>query len=164
MRLCKRHASGVPFTKNPMAHDLEIRAGAAADFDAVIELLSRANLPVEDLTAESVVRFLVATINDTVAGLIGLEHFRETGLLRSLVVDPALRRAGLGRLLVAALESQAASQGVQELWLLTIDADTWFGELGYSTRQRDQAPDAIRQTAEFTSLCPGDAVLMVKSL
>jgi amino-acid N-acetyltransferase len=147
-----------------MAHDLEIRAGAAADFDAVTGLLSDANLPVEDLTAESVAGFLVATIDDTVAGLIGLEHFRETGLLRSLVVDPVFRSAGLGRLLVAALESQAASQGVQELWLLTIDADAWFRELGYSTRQRDQVPDAILQTAEFSSLCPGDAVLMSKNL
>ena len=147
-----------------MAHDLEIRAAAAVDFDAVVELLSRASLPVEDLTADSVIGFLLATIDDTIAGLIGLEHFRETGLLRSLVVDPAFRRAGLGRLLVAALESQAAGQGVRELWLLTIDADAWFGELGYSARQRDQAPDAIRQTVEFTSLCPGDAVLMAKSL
>ena len=147
-----------------MAHDLEIRAAAAVDFDAVVELLSRASLPVEDLTADSVIGFLLATIDDTIAGLIGLEHFRETGLLRSLVVDPAFRGAGLGRLLVAALESQAAGQGVRELWLLTIDADAWFGELGYSPRQRDQAPDAIRQTVEFTSLCPGDAVLMAKSL
>ena len=147
-----------------MAHDLEIRAAAAADFDAVVELLSHASLPVEDLTADSILKFLLATIDDTIAGLIGLEHFRETGLLRSLVVDPAFRRAGVGRLLVAALESQAAGQGVQELWLLTIDADAWFGELGYSIWHRDQAPDAIRQTAEFTSLCPGDAVLMAKSL
>jgi len=65
---------------------------------------------------------------------------------------------------VAALESQAASQGIRELWLLTIDADAWFEKLGYGARQRDQAPEAITRTAEFASLCPGDAVLMQKTL
>ena len=34
------------------------------------------------------------------------------------------------------------------------DADAWFGELGYSTWHRDQEPDAIRQTAEFTACVP----------
>jgi amino-acid N-acetyltransferase len=147
-----------------MTRDLEIRAGSAADFDAAVALLAGAGLPTADLSAESLDRFLVASIGDSVAGLIGLEHYGEVGLLRSLVVAPALRGAGLGRVLVAALESQAASQGATELWLLTIDADAWFRELGFETRQRDQAPEAITQTDEFTSLCPGDAVLMRKTL
>jgi N-acetylglutamate synthase-like GNAT family acetyltransferase len=116
-----------------MTHDLEIRAGSGAEFDAAIELLSR-------------------------------EHFGPIGLLRSLVVAPAFRAAGLGRVLVTALESQAASLGVRELWLLTIDADAWFEKLGYEARQRGQAPEVITRTAEFASLCPGDAVLMQKTL
>ncbi len=147
-----------------MRRDLEIRAASAADFDAAIALLARAKLPVADLSAASVSEFLVASIDHSFAGLIGLELYGAIGLLRSLVVDPAFRSAGLGRVLVAALEAQATSQGVNELWLLTIDADTWFRGLGYDERQRDQAPDAIAQTAEFVTLCPGDAVLMRKTL
>ena len=147
-----------------MAHDLEIRAGSAAEFDAAVELLSQAGLPTEDLRADSLGGFLVASIDRSIVGLVGLERYGPIGLLRSLVVDPAFRAAGLGRVLVAALESQAASQGVSELWLLTIDADAWFEKLGYEARQRDQAPVAIAQTAEFASLCPGDAVLMQKTL
>jgi hypothetical protein len=53
---------------------------------------------------------------------------------------------------------------VRELWLLTIDADDWFQELGYSEKLRGEAPLVITQTAEFASLCPGDAVLMKKTL
>jgi amino-acid N-acetyltransferase len=147
-----------------MTRDLEIRAGSAADFDAAIRLLSRAGLPTEDLDAESLGGFLIASIGNSIAGLIGLEQFGSIGLLRSLVVDPDFRAAGLGRVLVAALESQAASQGVAELWLLTVDADAWFERLGYGARQRDQAPVAIAQTDEFRSLCPGDAVLMQKTV
>jgi len=147
-----------------MRRDLEIRAASAADFDAAIALLVRAKLPVADLSAASVSKFLVASIDHSIAGLIGLELYGGIGLLRSLVVDPAFRGTGLGRVLVAALEAQATSQGVSELWLLTIDADTWFRGLGYEERQRDQAPGAIAQTAEFVALCPGDAVLMRKTL
>jgi len=146
-----------------MTHDPEIRAGSAAEFDAAVDLLSRAGLPTEDLSADSLGGFLVASIDGSMVGLVGLEHFGPIGLLRSLVVEPAFRAAGLGRVLVAALESQAASQGVRELWLLTIDADAWFEKLGWEARQRDQAPEAIRRTAEFANLCPGDAVLMQKT-
>jgi len=147
-----------------VAHDAQIRLGSAADYEAAVALLSRAKLPVADLSAASVGQFIVAIIDESIAGLIGLECYESTGLLRSLVVDPECRGAGLGRVLVKKLESQAASQGVRELWLLTIDADAWFQGLGYEVRQRNEAPAAIAQTAEFVSLCPGDAVLMQKKL
>ena len=147
-----------------MAHDVRFRSGSAADFDAVVALLARAKLPVADLSAASISRFLVATIDESIAALIGLECFGSIGLLRSLVVDPEFRGAGLGRVLVEKLESQASDQGISQLWLLTIDADGWFQRLGYEARRRDEAPALIAQTAEFVSLCPGDAVLMHKAL
>ena len=147
-----------------MTHDVLIRPGSAADFDAAMALLARANLPVADLSSASVDRFLIATVEQSIAGLIGLECYDSIGLLRSLVVDPEFRGAGIGRVLVKNLESHAIDQGVGEMWLLTIDADAWFQGLGYEARSRDQAPAAIAQTAEFVSLCPGDAVLMQKTL
>jgi len=56
------------------------------------------------------------------------------------------------------------TDGVDELWLLTIDADAFFVSLGYETRERSEAPEAIRNTEEFSGLCPEDAVLMSKQL
>lgn len=147
-----------------MAHDVQFRSGSAVDFDAVVTLLARAKLPVADLSAASISRFLVATIDESIVALIGLECFESIGLLRSLVVDSEFRGAGLGRVLVEKLESQATGQGVNQMWLLTIDADAWFQRLGYEARQRDEAPEVIAQTVEFVSLCPGDAVLMHKAL
>jgi amino-acid N-acetyltransferase len=97
-------------------------------------------------------------------GVIGLESFENLGLLRSLVVSRAARGSGIGAALVAALEAVCRELGVRELWLLTIDADAFFAKLGYVTRSRDAAPEAIRNTAEFSGLCPGDAVLMSKEL
>ena len=141
-----------------------IRPAGAADLEAATELLRTAGLPVDDLSAELLENFLVATSNTGVVGLIGLEPFPGVGLLRSLVVDPGTRGASVGRRLVAELEASARQRGVSELWLLTIDADRYFSALGYRVQDRGRAPDAIRGTAEFSSLCPGDAVLMMKTL
>ncbi len=141
---------------------MEIRPATAHDLPAAIDLLRSAGLPVEDLTAGHLA--LAATDEGGVLGLIGLERFGKLGLLRSLVVAPRSRGEGIGRLLVDALEKAAHGEGVSELWLLTIDADSFFANLGYEARDRADAPAAIRGSREFSSLCPGDAVLMSKSL
>ena len=65
---------------------------------------------------------------------------------------------------VAVESDLTIEKNISELWLLTIDADTWFATLGYLTQSRDSAPPAIQSTEEFSSLCPGDAVLMKKLL
>ncbi len=139
-----------------------IRAATAQDLPAALELLRDAELPVADLCAERLA--LVAYRQQEVQGVIGLESFENFGLLRSLVVSSAARGRGVGAALVAALEATCWERRVQELWLLTIDADPFFGKLGYAVRSRDAAPDAIRGTEEFSDLCPGDAVLMSKEL
>lgn len=147
-----------------MSTAISIRPAVAADIAPARSLLLAASLHVEDLYREHFAGFLVATEAGAVVGLIGLETFSEFGLLRSLVVDPACRGQGLGQKLVAELEAVAGEQGVEELWLLTIDADAFFAKLGYTVSGRDGAPSVIANTAEFTSLCPVDAVLMKKSI
>ncbi len=141
-----------------------IRPGIAADLAIVKRWLADAGLPAEDLTLDHMDDFLVAMSDAGPAGMIGLEQFDKVGLLRSLVIDPAARRGGIGRRLVAALEAHAVASGIAELWLLTIDAEAYFLKFGYQRIDRDAAPDVIRDTDEFSSLCPGDAVLMRKCL
>ena len=145
-------------------NNLEIRPASPNDLEAVVGLLAAAELPVADLDEQALQDFLVASVGELLCGFIGLEHLEDIGLLRSLVVDPRFQGAGLGRVLVAALESHARDLGVRELWLLTIDADRWFSKLDYVLRSREDAPDPIRQTTEFSSLCPDDAVLMSKEI
>jgi amino-acid N-acetyltransferase len=141
-----------------------IRPGIAADLAVVQAWLVDAGLPTADLTSDHMSDFLVAVVDSGPVGMIGLEQFEKVGLLRSLVIDRTARRDGVGRQLVAALEAQALARGVTELWLLTIDVEAYFLKLGYTTMERDRAPGAIRDTPEFSSLCPGDAVLMQKVL
>lgn len=141
-----------------------IRQGGAGDLALLRSWLVAEGLPVDDLTPAHLDDFLILQVRDAPVGAIGLEQYGDIGLLRSLVVSEAARGAGAGGRLVAALEAAAREQGVGELWLLTIDADAWFARLGYRVRTRDRAPAAIRATREFSGLCPGDAVLMSKTL
>lgn len=143
---------------------MEIRKAVAADLVAARSWLSEAGLPIEDLTPDHMQNFLVTMADHQPVGMIGLEQFGKTGLLRSLIVDPSVRSEGLGAQLVGALERRAAESGVNELWLLTIDADRYFANLGYEAEERSAAPQSIRATDEFSTLCPGDAVLMRKTL
>ena len=144
---------------------MNIRGAASKDWQAIHDLLIAAGLPTEDLGPDRLSEFLVASdADDDLVAAIGLEQFGEIGLLRSLVVSETARAGGAGRRLVAALEEHARSLGESELWLLTIDADGYFAKLGYMVRERTDAPAEIRETREFSGLCPGDAALMSKKL
>lgn len=147
-----------------MSTAITIRRATGADLAAAQAWLADAGLPIDDLTPGHMQGFLVAADNEVPVGMIGLEQFGNIGLLRSLVVDSTARSAGTGRALVDALESWATDRGVAELWLLTIDADNYFATLGYEVQERQAAPGSIRNSAEFSSLCPDDAVLMRKTL
>ena len=143
----------------------EIRRAVADDWHSIVKQLEIAGLPVRDLNLSRMSRFLVAQSSQGVLiGAIGLEQFGDQGLLRSLVVAENARGVGLGRKLVDRLERFAADLGVTELWLLTIDADSFFRQIGFSIRDRDTVPYAVRSTSEFSELCPTSAFLMQKFL
>lgn len=145
-----------------------IRKAQAKDWPSIEVLLQAAGLPSDDLDERHLEGFLVAldTVSTppSVSGAIGLQAFGSTGLLRSLVVDPGHRDAGIARQLVKALEDQALAAGLTDLWLLTIDAEVFFWKLDYRIVERSKAPASIRATREFASLCPGTAHLMHKQL
>lgn len=147
-----------------MQHEWLIRAATPEDLAAAKNLLASAGLPTADLTAAHMATFLVAERAGEALAIVGLQQLGDIGLLRSLVVAPTCRGSGLGQQLVEALESIARQGQLRELWLLTIDADEFFARRGYTSKAREDAPQAIQNTAEFTQLCPGDAVLMCKDL
>ena len=145
-------------------HMPTLRQAGPDDWSDIRELLVESGLPVADLDPDNLARFLVAEDGDELVGLIGLQVLGRTGLLRSLVVATQARKAGLGGKLVGALESAAQAAGITELWLLTIDADGFFARQGFDIVDRHTAPEKIRQTQEFSTLCPGSAYLMTKRL
>ena len=150
------------------SNTIVVRDAKQKDWQSVRHLLDQAGLPVADLGPEQLEDFLVAERSATgqaeTLGIIGLQRFKQVGLLRSLVVDQGIRKSGLGRRLVLAIEANACCRGVKDLWLLTIDAERFFEGLGYKLMSRDSAPESIRNTEEFSGLCPDGAYLMRKMI
>lgn len=130
--------------------------------DEVKALLTANGLPVSDLTAE--VHLLGGRLDGRLVGVVGLEACGEVGLLRSLAVETAHRGGGLGSELVAAVEQLASDRGIAGLYLLTTTAEPWFARRGYQRLPREAAPDGIRSTAEFSSICPASSAFMRKPL
>jgi amino-acid N-acetyltransferase len=146
-------------------NEFKIDLFSSADKQAVLDLLGRAELPVEDLTDETMNNFVVAKGQDTaVIGVAGVEIFADNGLLRSLAVDSACRGKGLGTLLTRKIESLAWHRGIRTLYLLTLTAADFFSKIGYEMIQRDRVPESIQNTPEFKGLCPVSAVCLFKVL
>jgi amino-acid N-acetyltransferase len=121
-------------------------------------------LPYEDITPSKLGQFWTLRDGDALAGVVGLELYDNIGLLRSLAVLKRYRGRGLGSELLSKAEEQARSQGIEALFLLTTTADEFFAQRGYERVERNSAPNAIKETAAFRSLCPDSAVCMVKWL
>ncbi len=143
---------------------MRIRTATQDDRQAILNLLRRARLPVDDVFASDGQTFFLAEKDGQALGCIGLEKLADCALLRSLVVDSSSRKGGLGGQLLHHLKVAATASGIRELWLLTIDADGYFERKGFGRVDREQAPPGLKQSAEFSTLCPASAILMSKAL
>ena len=125
--------------------------------------LAKVGLPCDDIETPAVM-FWRFEQDDVPVGFGGLEMFGENGLLRSLVTLPPLRRRGFAREMVAVIETEALARHVRSLYLLTTDGAAFFSRLGYAPCRREEVPETVRASSQFSSLCPRGAVAMVKSL
>ena len=140
-----------------MAH--RIRSANPSDLPRVLVLLEEAGLPSAGVDA-NFKRFWILEVDGQVAGAVGLEVYQDSGLLRSLVVRPDLRGHGQGRNLYFHLINQAMGLSLSELILLTTTAQNFFANLGFEVIGRDQVPEPMRQSSEFSGACPETAVCM----
>jgi len=133
----------------------------AEHLPAILDLLRRSDLPTSGVQ-EHVDSFVVAESKGNVIGVGGLEPYARTGLLRSIAVAPEKRRKGIASAICSHLEDEAARRGIEELYLLTETAETFFAARGYSAIPRAEAPPDVASCEEFRSLCPESAVLMTR--
>jgi len=126
------------------------------------QLLDSVRLNASDIRPEQLDHFFGIKNADQLEGVIGLEMYDTVCLVRSLAVLPSRRGLGLGVKLLAHGEDYARSQGVRSLYLLTQTAEAYFARHGYRRVSRQEAPDAIRRTTQFSQLCPTSSVFMMK--
>lgn len=128
--------------------------------DAIVSLLVKHDLPTSDLD-ESKTLF-ACLINEELVGAGGLEFFTDCALLRSVCVRTDMQRSGLGTFIVRELEKVAVQHGVHSLYLLTTTAKDFFTKEGYRVVDRMAAPIDIKNTTQFSSVCPSTAIVMGK--
>lgn len=140
-----------------------LRRADESELSHVETLLERNGLPSQDVRSKSVEFYLGIADGESV-GIVGLETDESDGLLRSLVVERSARGNGFGTALCERVEARAAANDVERLYLLTTTAADFFAGRGYVEIERDAVPDPIRETREFTDLCPATATCLKKSL
>src|SRR4051794_5359927 len=148
---------------NVHATGAAVEPAAAADADAIERLLEAAGLPTGGVR-EALAGFVGVRDGTGIVAVAGIERYGDDVLLRSVAVAAAARRAGLGARLVDERLARAVATGAGDAYLLTTTADGFFRRLGFVAIDRAEVPAGIRASAEFTSLCPANAVVMHRPL
>ena len=161
---CGGNSTGIDETENiPIVDDVYYTVASESETNAIVELLANSHLPVSDLNAGERT-FLSATSSGKLIGCVAVETYEDSGLLRSLAVTEEFRGKGIGKKLVEEAESWAKSNNLKCLYLLTTTASGFFPKLGWTIAERSAAPDSIKNSSEFASVCPSTAVFMSKNL
>jgi amino-acid N-acetyltransferase len=131
-------------------------------FSEVLALIKRNGLPIEDISTST--KLFSITKDNEIAGTIGIEFYNQVALLRNLAVTETYRSKGIGGKLVEHIEKIAKQNAVKELILVTTTASDYFSKKAYRTIERNNVPEEIKKSSEFSSTCPSSAVIMKKVL
>ncbi|MCF0072829.1 arsenic resistance N-acetyltransferase ArsN2 [Dyadobacter sp. CY261] len=142
---------------------LQIENARPEEKELVISLLKEADLLTEDLP-NGLPDFLLAKEGGVLVGVAGLELLGSLGLLRSVAVSPSHQGQGIAGQMVEQLLVNADQQGLQAVYLITNTAVHYFDRYGFMPVDREQVPEAIQQTRQFSGLCPSSAVVMKRNL
>jgi amino-acid N-acetyltransferase len=126
----------------------------------LFNLLRINNLPYEDIKLENN-HFVTFYRDGNLIGSGGLEFYPPSALLRSLAVVENQRGKSIGKQIVQDLLERAKQRSIGEVYLLTETAHDFFTKRGFVDIPRDQAPEEIKISSEFKSVCPVSAACMV---
>lgn len=147
--------------------NLALRPATSADWPAVERLLQAHKLPTEG-AREHLAAYWLALSQGEIVGCAGLEVYGEAdgriALLRSVAVAPGVQRRGVGQLLVSHLIQMASQRQIRALYLLSVSAPEYFARHGFKRVPIEQAPSALKASAEFQGACPACAAFMARPL
>lgn len=131
-------------------------------YPQAVALLESYNLNTSDITDAQVALWSLEH-EDELVGVIGAETSGGIGLLRSLAVAKRHQGKGAAQKLCDSVFKHFEASGVKDIYLLTETASGFFSALGFACIDRAEAPQALKETTQFSSLCPESATVMVKS-
>lgn len=127
-----------------------LHPAAPADWNEIRNLLTANRLPTQG-ALNHLGHFTVATDNGRVVGVVGMEVYGDSALLRSLVVTSNMRHRKIGRRLLKYSIERAVSKQVSVLYLLTASAEAtaFFSDFGFETMPRADMPTKLYVSMEL---------------
>jgi amino-acid N-acetyltransferase len=150
-------------TMKEYSASITIGGAKQEELPAILALLDECDLPREGVAAH-ITTTIVARYEKEIVGCSALELYERYALLRSVAVKPSFRGRGLGARLTSATLDLARHHLVTAVYLLTEAASAFFAKLGFATIVRSDVPQKVRESLEFTTLCPDTATVMTISL
>ncbi len=141
---------------------IRLRPAAQSDRPGVDSLLRSAALPLDGLDIAWGHAFLAEDDRGQLLGVAAIEPHGTEGLLRSVAVHPDARGRHVGQSLVTHVLEQAQQLGFRRLFLLTTTAADWFERWGFRRCVREDVPEVLLNSAEFSGACPDSATVMVR--
>lgn len=144
--------------------DLEYKVISDADgFNAFRSLLKSSNLPADDLDYRK--DLLVGYYeSDSIVGTGGLEIYGPYALLRSLSVKMGIRGKSVGSTIYQFLLDEAKKKKLKAIYLLTETAHGFFQKKGFTEVKRDEVPEEVKKSSEFSSVCASTAAVMMLAI
>jgi amino-acid N-acetyltransferase len=136
----------------------KIRPAQANDQKAISNILSDFKLPLDGLEETSL--WVLQSNENAVVGFAGLEVYGTQGLLRSVAVTKDFQSQGYGTLLINHIIAQAKKNKIQDLFLLTTTAPSFFQKIGFTQEKREKVDGGVADSIKFKSACPKTASLM----
>ena len=133
------------------------------DLPDVFALLEECDLPKEGL-APHLTTTLVARYGKEIVACAALEIYQDSALLRSVAVKSAYRKQGIASRLTRAALDLARENHVTKVYLLTETASTFFSKRGFVQVHRSDVAEVVKQSVEFTTICPDTATVMMKAV
>jgi amino-acid N-acetyltransferase len=132
----------------------------AESFNTFQSLLQSANLPSHDLDFN---KHLLIGFYDGITPIAtgGLEIYSKYALLRSLSVKFGVRGQSLGSTITEQLIDHAKAKNISAIYLLTETAHAFFLKRGFKDVAREDVPEEIKSTSEFSQVCSTTAACMV---
>ena len=142
--------------------DVTLRRASEDDLPHIERLFAAGSL-VSAGDVRSPAGLLVAEVEGTIAGFIGLETLGGDGLLRAMCIGPDWSPRDVGRLLVEAILTEGALQALDAVYLFTQGAEPFFARFGFLVIHREEVPSAVRRWAEVHGrLAPAATAMRVK--
>jgi amino-acid N-acetyltransferase len=120
-----------------------LREAGPADVQAIRELIQSEMMPAMEVE-EWLGGFWVLEGGGRVLGCVGIERYGDSAVLRSLVVEHALRGTGEGRRLAERALDYAREGGAKRCYLFTMTARGFFESFGFEACMLDDFEVAAR--------------------